>query len=151
MGAPVIEPSLWISGAHWQQMRNHVIACLPEEACGIAAGLERRVLSIIPVKNELSSRDRFRMDGREQVRAILDIEKRGWQFQAIYHSHPQGPPHPSPTDLQEYAYPGVLYLIWSLMDGGWHCHGFEIDGASYRVVSLAMIEDEQRNSLSRVT
>ena len=38
----------------------------------------------------------------------------GQELQAIYHSHPHGPPHPSVIDIEQHQYPDTYYLIISL-------------------------------------
>ena len=38
-------------------------------------------------------------------------EKHDQILLAIYHSHPNGPEYPSPTDLEEDYYPDVIKLI----------------------------------------
>jgi len=69
---------------------------------------------------------------QEQVRIFLSLEKLGWDLLAIYHSHPNGPDHPSPTDLAEAAYPETVYLIWFPREGEWACRGFFIHNANLR-------------------
>jgi proteasome lid subunit RPN8/RPN11 len=81
---------------------------------------------VYPVQNELSSPVRFRMHPQQQVDALLEIEARGWDLLAIYHSHPSGPPAPSPTDIAESAYPEAVNLIWSISEDGWECRAFQI-------------------------
>ena len=79
----------------------------------------------LPITNELHSPVRFRMDPAEQLQAFLQFESQGLDLLAIYHSHPNGPPHPSPTDIAEFTYPGVLYLILSPGPSGWQVREFE--------------------------
>jgi proteasome lid subunit RPN8/RPN11 len=69
------------------------------------------VVEVIPVENELHSPVRFRMAAQEQLKAFLRFEERGLELVGLFHSHPAGPVHPSPTDLAEFAYPGVLTVI----------------------------------------
>ena len=107
-------------------MRRDVNARLPFEACGLVGGKQQRVLDIFPIANALHSPVRFRMEPAEQVRVVLDLEGRGWDMLAIYHSHPNGPDHPSPTDLMEAAYPEAANLIWTFQTGEWLCRGFLI-------------------------
>jgi proteasome lid subunit RPN8/RPN11 len=120
------EGGLWLEPAHWAQMQAHVQRCAPEEACGLLVGTAGRVRAVCEITNALHSPVRFRMAEQEQVNAFLELEQRGWELLAIYHSHPNGPPGPSPTDLAEFAYPGVLYVIWSLQASGWEGRAFWI-------------------------
>lgn len=113
-------------------MRDQAARWAPEEACGLLAGKTLgQVEKVFPVANRLHSPSRFEMDPREQLRAFIDIEAAGLELCAIYHSHPLGPAAPSPTDLTEFAYPGVVYLIWAPEQPGpspvWDARGFLLD------------------------
>ena len=64
-----------------------------------------------PVPNALHSPVAYRMDGPEFAQAMIgcDFEPLG-----IFHSHPAGPPVPSPTDIAQAAYPDSIYVVISL-------------------------------------
>ena len=133
--------ALTLTERHWTQMWRHVSARLPEEACGLLAGVGERVTAVYPVTNELHSRVRFLMEAQEQINAFIDIERRGWDILAIYHSHPTGPDRPSPTDLAEFAYPGCIYLIWSYQPGAgppWICKAYTIEGQTVMEVEIKL-------------
>lgn len=115
----------------WQRMLEDVRARTPLEACGLLAGKGNRIEKVYPTANVLASAVRFQMAPEEQLKAFLDIEARQLELLAIYHSHPGGPPQPSPTDLVEFAYPGVLYLIWFPGETGWEARCFEITGERF--------------------
>ncbi|NMC13136.1 MAG: M67 family metallopeptidase [Chloroflexi bacterium] len=117
---------LSISRLHWDKMQAHVAHNYPIEACGLLAGVNTKVFSVFPVTNSLNSQTRYRMDAQEQLSIFLTIEKRNWDLLGIYHSHPNGPPYPSRTDIDEAYYPGVAQLIWVLNDQIWTCHAFHI-------------------------
>ncbi len=107
-------------------MLEHVNRLDPEEACGLAAGKEGCITRVYLVENVYHSTVRFRMEPQQQVNALLDIEKEGWELLAIYHSHPDGPPVPSPTDVAGATFPESVNLIWSKHNGDWTCRGFII-------------------------
>jgi len=111
---------------HWEEMQGDVESRAPEEACGLVAGQGRQALSVFPITNELHSPVRFRMAPEEQIHVFNMVEEQGWDILAIYHAHPEGQINPSPTDVAEFAYPGIVYLIWARQDGGWECRGFLI-------------------------
>lgn len=124
---------LFLSHVLWQQMVAHAQACLPEEACGVlggslpAAGEPAAPLLALPVENELHSPVRFRMAPTAQLQAFYALEEQGLELLAVFHTHPRGPEQPSPTDLAEFAYPGVLSLILFPRPGsGWQVRAFAI-------------------------
>ncbi len=123
-------------------MRAEVAGWAPEEACGMAAGRPGEAERTFPVANRLHSATRFEMDPLEQLRGLQQIEAAGLELVAIYHSHPHGPPHPSPTDVEEFAYPGVVYLIWSAEPGadpaGWTVRAFDMDITPAREIPIVL-------------
>jgi len=112
-------------------MRAHVERWAPEEACGLLSGVGRSVLEVHPVENAEHSPVRFRMAPAEQIGAMLAMERQGRDLLAIYHSHPQGPSMPSPTDLAEAAYP-VPNFIWFREGGEWGARLFLLETGSCR-------------------
>jgi proteasome lid subunit RPN8/RPN11 len=136
-----LDTGIWLPAALREAMQRDVHARLPNEACGLVGGLHRRALEIFPVTNDLHSPVRFRMDSKEQVRVLLDLEQRGWDLLAIYHSHPNGPDQPSPTDLSEAAYPEAVNLIWSGETGEWRCRGFLILGSQFYEIPIWLVNE----------
>ncbi len=117
---------LHISQQHWFEMLADVEWHSPQEACGLIAGIEDKCLQVFPISNTLQSPVRFRMEPREQLAVFERIDENDWTLIGIYHSHPTGPAHPSPTDIAEAAYPEAVNLIWFPKDDGWQCRGFII-------------------------
>lgn len=134
--------SLTINRKYWQAMQAHVAAEAPLEACGLLAGTGSTILKVYCLENELRSPTRFRIAPRAQLEAFEGIEAQGMQLLAIYHSHPEGPSQPSPTDIAEAFYSEALHVIWSRAEGQWDCRAFRIgaDGASE--VELHLIEEQ---------
>ncbi len=116
-------------------MLAHLEACLPNEGCGLLAGQAGIVHEVIPIPNAAASPVRFRMDPREQLRALDAIDEKGWELLGIFHSHPAGPVGPSVTDVAEAAYSAV-YVICSRDRGSWQANGFWIDQGSISDVKL---------------
>jgi proteasome lid subunit RPN8/RPN11 len=116
-------------------MRRHVARHAPEEACGLLAGIGSHVERVIGVPNSLHSPVRFRMEPRAQWRAFQRIEAEGLDLVGIYHSHPSGPDHPSPTDIAESMYP-VVSIIWYPADGAWTARGFSIESGKWNEIAL---------------
>jgi len=99
------------------QMLQHLQAEYPLEGCGLLAGDGMGwVTAVYPIRNILQSPTNYEMDPRQQIQAFLDIEANGWQMVAIFHSHPQGPESPSPTDIALAFYPEAAHIIVSLQN-----------------------------------
>jgi proteasome lid subunit RPN8/RPN11 len=103
--------TLRLSRVQLEQMIAQARADAPLETCGLLAGRDGRVTRVLPVPNILRSRVAYRMDGQEFLDAMAACD---FEPLAIYHSHPQGPPVPSPTDVAESYYPDSIYVIISL-------------------------------------
>ena len=102
--------------AEYETMLRHLQDAYPLEACGILAGSKGDVFRLYAVDNHLRSPVAFEMDPRQQLEAMLDLEDAGLQLVAIYHSHPNGPQTPSPTDVAQAFYPNAAQVIVSLAD-----------------------------------
>lgn len=123
--------------SHWNMMREQVTAEAPLEACGLLAGRGERVDQVFLMQNAARSEVRFRLDPLEQLDAFNAIDDRGLEIVGIYHSHPQGPSTPSPTDVAESVYP-VINLIWSQGQQGWEARGFWIEDGSLLEVPVEL-------------
>jgi proteasome lid subunit RPN8/RPN11 len=70
-------------------------------------------------ENLAASPFRFEVDGPALFRLLDDIEGRGDELGAIYHSHTRSEPYPSETDVNFAAnWPGVEWLIVGVPKGG---------------------------------
>lgn len=141
---------LLILESHIHAMVQHCNSCLPEEASGLVGGrrVDGNALSevIIPVVNVLHSPVRYRMESRGQIQALVELERRGLDLIGIFHSHPSGPAIPSPTDVAEFQYPGVLSIILSPSDQtvGWRQRAFIIDRGQYFEVQIGLREEKHK-------
>ncbi len=115
-----------------------VNAVLPEEACGLLLGKDGVVERVVVVENEIHSPVTFRMNPQEQLDALLLAEEIGLDITGIFHSHPQGPDHPSETDVSRFFYPGSATIILSPIQNGWQCRGFMIETGSYREIPVVV-------------
>ena len=132
---------LVLSRNHWLAMRRHVSRRAPLEACGLLAGKNDRVEVIFGIRNVDRSPVCYRMEPKAQWRAFQRIEAAGLDLVGIYHSHPNGPDHPSPRDVAESMYP-VTQIIWVRVDEVWHAHGFRIDGGKVIEIPIEFIKPE---------
>jgi proteasome lid subunit RPN8/RPN11 len=116
-------------------MADHVRAHAPLEACGLLAGKDARVEKVIEVRNRARSAVRFAMDPVEQWNAFRWIDSHGLDLVGIFHSHPNGPAVPSPTDIAEAAY-AVVHVILVHTEEMWHARGFWLENGAYKEVTL---------------
>jgi len=123
---PVEPPAvLIVAHHHWSALLAHLETSLPNEGVALLAtdrvdtadGVGWLVRKVFPGTNTRQSPTRYDMDPREIIAALREIDRSGWQLGAIVHTHPKGPPTPSPTDLAEAAYPESLMVIVSWASG----------------------------------
>lgn len=100
------------------EMLAHVHAGYPNEACGVLAGVDGRVVKNYPTANAAEQPDDFSIIGpQELLRISNEIDQNDWTFFAYYHSHPQSQAYPSSRDIDYARYwPGTYYIIFSLRD-----------------------------------
>jgi proteasome lid subunit RPN8/RPN11 len=118
-----------------QQMITHVDRLVPLEACGLLAGLNSKVDSVIGVTNQAQSEVRFVMEPTEQLNAFEWIDSNGLELVGIFHSHPSGPETVSPIDIAEAAYK-VVYVILARVNDVWQARGFWIEDGAFSEVAL---------------
>lgn len=117
-GGPVAGPSrLQLKAEHVEGMIAHARREAPRECCGLGIGRGERIERVVPVTNIAKHpTTRYEADPRELIVHFRQMDERGEELVAIYHSHPASPPLPSPTDLSLAYYPESVYLIVSLAD-----------------------------------
>lgn len=106
----------------------HAREGLPNEACGVIAGENSRPVQVYRMRNAEESPVVYRFDEREQLAVFEEIEEKGWDLLAFFHSHTHTEAYPSPTDRahahwrdpvtgeETPTYPDTRYLILSLME-----------------------------------
>lgn len=120
-----------------REMEKHVFASRRKmEVCGLLAGKFNIAVSLHPVTNSLHSAVRFNMEPMELLAALMEMEKKGREIVAIYHTHPNGPDHPSQTDVSEAFIPDIVHIIWSFSEGAWRWKAFSIDPPDYRGIRV---------------
>src|SRR5438067_7654649 len=98
------------------QMVEHAIRELPNEACGLLAGRDGSFVRFYPMTNADHSPVTYRLDPGEQIRVFNEIEERSWELAGIFHSHTHTEAYPSPTDLGQAFYPEAYYMLVSLSE-----------------------------------
>lgn len=99
-----------------EAFRDHALACLPAEACGLLARTPRRdvveLVRFVPMPNAAMSPDRFAMDPVAVVRITTEWRAAGLGLGAVFHSHPDGRAVPSSIDVAGAAlWPNLVQLI----------------------------------------
>jgi [CysO sulfur-carrier protein]-S-L-cysteine hydrolase len=126
------------------QLVGHVLEDPRNELCGVVAveadGAEpgaRRAVAVHRAANMHASPLRFEIEPLELLRLTTEIEDRGQEIGAIYHSHVRSAPYPSQTDINYSAgWPGVEWIIVGLADAEPEVRSYLIEGGSVRPVPL---------------
>jgi proteasome lid subunit RPN8/RPN11 len=117
-----------LSRSVFEEMVAHAVDGLPNEACGLIAGEGGRAVRHYPMKNAEESPTVYRFDAKEHLDVITEVEDKGWDLLAFWHSHTHTEAYPSATDRAEahwpdplggdqvLRYPGTKYLVLSLQD-----------------------------------
>lgn len=139
----------------WDRVNEHCLSEKPREACGLLAGRGGVVSRAIPLPNVSPAPDRaYLADPESLYGALRDLEERGEEMLAIYHSHPAGPPALSARDREQAFWPGVVQLVVSLAGPEPEARGYLLpDGgaaAEPRPVRLLIIEDRAGQTRKKV-
>jgi proteasome lid subunit RPN8/RPN11 len=104
------------------QVRQHLEAGYPNEACGALLGrtdgADHTVEEFRGMRNTITDRpwDRYALDPLEQLRVQKDAESRGLEIVGFAHSHPDHPAIPSRFDA-EHGWSFYSYLVASVQQG----------------------------------
>jgi proteasome lid subunit RPN8/RPN11 len=127
------------------EMKTHVYASQRKiEICGLLAGKSNVAIGIYPISNSLHSAVRFNMEPMELLAALMDMETNGWEIVAIYHTHPNGPDHPSETDVNEAYIPDIVHIIWSNTGDAWQWKTYSIDPPRFRETPVIVFGGQMR-------
>lgn len=146
---------LWLSDSQARQIAEHALAEAPHEACGLIAGVGSRAQRVISLPNAAADpQHHFEMDHRAFVRAMFEIESAGQALIAIYHSHPNGHPIPSSTDITQTNYFDTIQLIVGLRRrkaelGAWRIRASRIVERAHLHIGDAAPTDLDEGDLSR--
>ena len=113
----------------------HARAGMPNEACGILAGVDGRVERFFPAESDEPSPYYYRIESRDQIRIMNEIDDAGLDLIGIYHSHTSSPAFPSRTDAEQAFWPDAVYVIVSLASP-------EADVRGYRIRDMEVTEEE---------
>lgn len=125
-----------IERKHLSEIISHAREEAPREACGILAGRDGRVLRLYRARNADPSPTSYSLEPEQQYRIFKDIEDRGLELVAIYHSHPSSPATPSDNDIKQAYYPDASYLVVSLTDP------LEAQVRAFRITEDGAVEED---------
>jgi [CysO sulfur-carrier protein]-S-L-cysteine hydrolase len=138
----------------YEEMVAHARDEAPNECCGMVGGSGGEAKTLYRATNSEASPLRYNLEPKDQFRIMREMEERGEELAAIYHSHTHSPAYPSQTDInlafwelrsdgkveRTLAWPGAIYLIVSLLEGEEPIRGFEITEDAEVIESDLIIE-----------
>jgi proteasome lid subunit RPN8/RPN11 len=125
-----------IPSAIYEELLDHAREDAPNECCGLIGGEDGVARTVYRARNAEASPLRYNLDPQDQFRIMTEMDERGEELAAIYHSHTASPAYPSQTDINLAAYPDALYLIVSLAKGEKELRGFRIVDGEVSEVDL---------------
>ncbi|MDQ6988415.1 MAG: M67 family metallopeptidase [Mariprofundaceae bacterium] len=106
----------------WSDMQHIAAQGYPDEICGLLVGttgaegwLVTEVRQVANL-NEERAADRFQLDPAGYQKIDSELRASEVEIIGVFHSHPDCPAKPSPTDLNS-AWEGFVYPIVSVCDG----------------------------------
>ena len=106
--------------ADYEKMLAHAKKELPNEACGLLAGViegaDKKVEKVYLLTNIDHSNEHFSLDPKEQLAAVKDMRANGLVPLGNWHSHPESPSRPSEEDKRLAYDSKASYMILSLME-----------------------------------
>ena len=130
----------------YDEIVNYAKEHLPEEACGLLAGVEtgegREIRKVYFLENKDHAEDHFTLDPRDQINAIRDMRANGLKPLGNWHSHPSSPSRPSVEDIRLAFDSKASYLILSLMADYPVLNSFHIEGGEWTKEDLRIYSEE---------
>lgn len=109
-----------------------------EEACGLLIG---PALEVRPCANVAADRTRhFEIDPAALVAAHRAARAGGEAVAGYFHSHPAGPPEPSPIDRAGASGDGRVWAIVGLRDGAWEIGWFRDTIEGFTVLPTRLVD-----------
>ena len=106
--------------ADFEKILAHAKKELPNEACGLIAGVkngaDKHIQKVYLLTNIDHSNEHFSLDPKEQLAAIKDMRANGLVPLGNWHSHPESPSRPSQEDKRLAYDKTASYMILSLME-----------------------------------
>lgn len=127
------------------EMRTAAEAGYPFEVCGLLLGNMNEsgwdIRQVRPVKNLNTERatDRFRLDPEAYLEIDRELRRSKLEIVGVYHSHPDCPAKPSPTDRAS-AWEGFAYPIIGTRQGSVteiRCWRLNDSGERFQEITIA--------------
>ena len=104
-----------------KEMHAHLVACYPHEGCGFFYGKINEIKEVTEIRdvvnqNKTNPERIFEIAPIDYVKAERYAIENDLDLIGVYHSHPDHPAVPSPTDLK-FAQPNFSYVIVSIVKG----------------------------------
>lgn len=137
-----------IAAAALSSIRESAARAYPHEGCGALLGRDGEITEVVSLPNREADRPRtrFSVSAADYMAVEERADARGLRLVGFWHSHPDHPARPSPTD-REFAWEGLLTLV-AAVEGGrpgaltaWEVCGPQ---APFREVALVTFEEEAR-------
>jgi proteasome lid subunit RPN8/RPN11 len=103
-----------ISQDLYDELIEHAREEAPNECCGMLGARDGRAVRLYRARNAAASPLRYEIDGADQYRIQMEMDRSDLELGAIYHSHTRTDPYPSQTDINLAFYPESLYVIVGL-------------------------------------
>ena len=110
-----------INKTDYERILAHAKENLPEEACGLIAGIDRQdgvreIKKVYLLTNIDHTNEHFSIDPKDQLASITAMRAEGLKPLGNWHSHPESPSRPSEEDKRLANDSNASYLILSLME-----------------------------------
>ena len=120
---------------------------LPEEACGLIAGIEDEegnceIKKVYFLENTDHSNEHFTLSPKDQMTAIKDMRENSLKPLGNWHSHPESPSRPSIEDVKLAYDKNARYLILSLMAENPVLNAFHIENGEWEKEDLRIYSKE---------
>jgi proteasome lid subunit RPN8/RPN11 len=103
-----------LDGVFYKEIVEQALREFPNEACGVIAAESGVPVKVYAMTNADASPATYRLDGKEQLTVFSELDDRGWDLWAIYHSHTHSEAYPSETDRKLAFYPDSRYVLLSV-------------------------------------
>jgi proteasome lid subunit RPN8/RPN11 len=139
-------PDLEIPEGLLKRVIEHARREYPLESCGILAGKDGKITDFYPMVNTEKSSSFYLMEPEEQLRVFLEMERKGLELSAIYHSHPHTAALPSQRDVDNAFYPASLILIVSLVEKFPQIGAFQIAEGKFEKKAVKVMKKGEKVS-----